>query len=79
MARYRLSLRDSRHRRVPPEIARERRGRRRLPRGEKIISVTIGIGLAEADERRRKPAEVIARADAALYRAKREGRNRVTH
>ena len=39
--------------------------------------VTISVGVAEADVRSENPESVIRRADAALYRAKDEGRNRV--
>ena len=40
-------------------------------------SVTVSIGVAEAEGQSLKPAEVLEAADKALYRAKRTGRNRV--
>lgn len=47
----------------------------RPPRRE--AAVTVSIGVAEATDRQVEPAQVIAAADQALYRAKRGGRNRV--
>jgi diguanylate cyclase (GGDEF)-like protein len=41
------------------------------------IEVTISVGAAEWSPQLRQPEELIARADAALYRAKDAGRNRV--
>ena len=44
-----------------------------LPAG---LPVTVSIGVAEGGSRTR-PEDVLARADAAMYEAKRRGRNRV--
>jgi len=41
------------------------------------ITVTVSFGLAEADSDRSTPDRLLRAADAALYRAKRGGRNRV--
>jgi diguanylate cyclase (GGDEF)-like protein len=41
------------------------------------IKVTVSIGVAEKSPRHKDPEEVIKAADKALYRAKRQGRNRV--
>jgi len=41
------------------------------------LQMTISIGLASALPEDRDPGELLARADAALYLAKAEGRNRV--
>jgi diguanylate cyclase (GGDEF)-like protein len=46
-------------------------------RRPKETSVTVSIGVAEAEGQSLKPAEVLEAADKALYRAKRTGRNRV--
>jgi diguanylate cyclase (GGDEF)-like protein len=45
---------------------------------EKRLAVTISIGLAQRDADHRTPEEVIKAADAALYRAKGNGRNCVS-
>lgn len=44
--------------------------------GERLRSVTVSIGVAELGQREH-PDDLIRRADAALYRAKRSGRDRV--
>jgi diguanylate cyclase (GGDEF)-like protein len=75
VARYQLVLRDSKQREVPARIAKARRGRRRQGRNAETVSVTISIGMAERNDRNLSPEEVIAAADAALYRAKDKGRN----
>jgi len=51
---------------------------RQLRSPEKTLSVTISIGIAEPEEPRATPAEVLRAADKALYRAKEAGRNRVS-
>ncbi len=43
----------------------------------KSVSVTISIGLASCNERNLTPQAVLKAADKALYRAKKQGRNRV--
>jgi len=75
VGRYHLVLRDSKQREVPARIAKARRGRRRQSRNAETVSVTISIGMAERNDRNQSPEEVIAAADAALYRAKEKGRN----
>ena len=44
----------------------------------KVLSVTISIGAAEKKAEDKTPMEVLKRADNALYKAKKAGRNRVT-
>ena len=44
----------------------------------KVLSVTISIGAAEKRPEDKEPGEVLKRADTALYKAKKAGRNRVT-
>src|SRR6187551_3844340 len=46
-------------------------------KGTKRIDVTISIGLAALDHKGEPVADVLKRADVALYRAKHDGRNRV--
>jgi two-component system cell cycle response regulator len=48
-----------------------------INRNARTVKVTISIGIAAMRSSEDKPAEIIKRADQALYRAKREGRNRV--
>ncbi len=48
-----------------------------LKYGEAKIKVTVSAGVGEADTRRDDPESLIERVDAALYRAKGMGRNRV--
>ena len=45
--------------------------------GNNRLDVTISIGLATLDTKGERIADVLKRADQALYRAKRDGRNRV--
>lgn len=45
---------------------------------DKMLSVTVSIGIAAPDGPRSTPAEVMRAADKALYRAKEAGRNRVS-
>lgn len=44
----------------------------------KKLNVTISIGVAEFGEKYKSPDEVLKQADAALYRAKENGRNRIS-
>jgi two-component system cell cycle response regulator len=48
-----------------------------VDKGSKRIDVTISIGIASLDNKGEPIGDVIRRADQALYRAKRDGRNRV--
>jgi diguanylate cyclase (GGDEF)-like protein len=61
-----------RPRRKPPSPKRSARERSRL-------AVTVSIGAAERDTRHDDAWAVVAAADAALYRAKAAGRNRLSH
>jgi two-component system cell cycle response regulator len=45
--------------------------------GERNLDITISIGIAALDEPGDNAAAILKRADTALYRAKRDGRNRV--
>ncbi len=46
-------------------------------RGQTRETITVSLGVAQADQRHGSAEEVIAAADRALYRAKENGRNRV--
>ena len=46
-------------------------------KGTKRIEVTISIGLTTLEQKGEAVADVLKRADTALYRAKHDGRNRV--
>jgi diguanylate cyclase (GGDEF)-like protein len=67
-----------------PFTVRGRRRPRKAPQkprpsaGLKKVFVTVSIGVAGAGRRDSTPDRVIEAADAALYRAKRAGRNRVS-
>jgi diguanylate cyclase (GGDEF)-like protein len=54
-----------------------RRVKDRDKAGNKVVNVTVSIGVANCNDRFITPNEVIKGADKALYRAKRSGRNRV--
>lgn len=46
-------------------------------RNEPLPAITVSIGTAEAADGETDPAALLSRADAALYQAKAQGRNRV--
>jgi two-component system cell cycle response regulator len=48
-----------------------------IEKGAKRIDVTISIGIATLEKKGEPVADVLKRADVALYRAKHDGRNRV--
>jgi two-component system cell cycle response regulator len=48
-----------------------------IDQGRKTVDVTISIGIAAVNSPKDGSAAVLKRADQALYRAKRDGRNRV--
>ena len=48
-----------------------------IAKGTKRIEVTISIGLSTLEVKGEAVADVLKRADNALYRAKHDGRNRV--
>ena len=51
---------------------------RRSAREQPRVTVTVSVGVAERDARHDQAGVVVAAADAALYRAKAAGRNRLS-
>lgn len=74
IASYQFLVRSSSR----PDSMREGRKRRSRSGESTPVSVTMSIGVAESSRRMRDPHDVMAAADAALYRAKNRGRNRVS-
>jgi len=72
--KYRMTVRAADR----PKKSDEGEKRRGAGGSEKILSVTVSIGLAAPGEELRTPQQVIKAADEALYRAKQGGRNRVS-
>jgi diguanylate cyclase (GGDEF)-like protein len=71
---YRMAVRGADRPRQAEEGAK-RRGERSV---DKVLSVTVSIGVASPGPGQHAPREVIKAADEALYRAKKAGRNRVS-
>jgi diguanylate cyclase (GGDEF)-like protein len=71
---YRLALRAIGR----PKKAKGGKRQRGGWRGKKAVSVTVSMGVAERNDRLATPQAVIEAADSALYRAKDQGRNRVS-
>jgi diguanylate cyclase (GGDEF)-like protein len=71
---YRMAVRGADRPKQPQEGAK-RRGEGSV---EKVLSVTVSIGVAEPSDVRATPRAVLKAADEALYRAKQAGRNRVS-
>lgn len=74
IAGHKLALRKTDR----PARAHSGTARRGVPASDKLVSVTVSIGVAESNERFATPDEVIQAADKALYRAKNKGRNQVS-
>jgi diguanylate cyclase (GGDEF)-like protein len=72
--RYKMAVRGADR----PRQAEEGAKRRGAASPEKMLSVTVSIGVATPSEKHRAPREVVMAADEALYRAKKGGRNRVS-
>lgn len=71
---YRLAIRSTGR----PEDSAEGRKRRGAGGGEKSVSVTISIGIADCRDGENVPNDVVKAADKALYRAKEKGRNQLS-
>lgn len=72
VAGYELFPRDIQKRPASAKAGRRRRG---SDRGDGAVSVTLSIGAAESGRQHARPPDVLKAADAALYKAKRNGRN----
>ncbi|MBI2571473.1 MAG: GGDEF domain-containing protein [Candidatus Schekmanbacteria bacterium] len=68
----RMTVRSASRPRHRPGGSAPRRGG-----GDRQVAVTISIGVADRRPERRRAAQVMEAADKALYKAKKEGRNRV--
>jgi GGDEF domain-containing protein len=75
--RYRMAVRGVDRPKDPETGSRMRAAAAAAP-SDRTLSVTISIGAAERDGMLTAPGQVLRAADAALYRAKRGGRNRVS-
>ncbi len=75
--RYRMAVRGV-DRPKDPETGSKMRANSGTEPRDRTLSVTISIGAAERDDMLTSPGQVVRAADAALYRAKRAGRNRVS-
>lgn len=75
VAQARFSLRGW-GRPVRTQAGKARRGGGKSGRHPKTLSVTVSVGVADSSSAA-APEEVLSKADKALYRAKRAGRNRV--
>lgn len=51
----------------------------RISVGDRLLSVTASVGVAQCRDDDARPEDILARADSALYEAKHGGRNRVCH
>jgi len=71
---YRMAVRGGDR----PKTAKEGAKRRGAGNTEKMLMVTVSIGLAGPSAEARTPMQVVKAADEALYRAKKGGRNRLS-
>jgi diguanylate cyclase (GGDEF)-like protein len=74
---YSLVVRDETQRPKTKSEAKQRRGSKTSRKKPNTVSVTISIGLAASKDRSTRPEDVLKSADVALYKAKKEGRNRI--
>lgn len=73
IANYAMTIRDQEDR---PEDSKEGKSQRsKAPSGNKTVTVTISIGVAEREAELKDFDQVMKQADEALYRAKKAGRN----
>ena len=77
IADYRMALRTPNRPKQTKEGRKQRNSKARQPRA-KTVAVTVSAGVAERNDKLRQPEQVIKAADKALYKAKNQGRNRVS-
>jgi len=75
---YRMTVRGSDRPKAADEGARRRRPGPSATVADKVLSVTVSIGVAAPSGEYATPRAVLKAADEALYRAKKAGRNRVS-
>ncbi|MGL1934217.1 MAG: GGDEF domain-containing protein [Fibrobacterales bacterium] len=74
---YQFSIRNKVER---PNSGQDGTKKRKIPpRSSTMVSVAISIGVAEKDTEHIEPEDVLKGADKALYRAKNNGRNQLSH
>jgi GGDEF domain-containing protein len=76
--RYQMAVRGPDRPKDKQEGSKHRGEARVEQAPEKLLSVTVSIGVAVADPGRGGPERILKLADEALYRAKKAGRNRVS-
>ncbi len=74
---YQMVIRDDKRTKEASQPATGLRSKGSFRRTTKKVSVTISIGVADRKGRSEKPDDVLKKADQALYKAKKAGRNRV--
>lgn len=74
---YEMVIRDSKRPMNTDRLIKRLRERGSYREADKKVSVTISIGFASKEHRVEKPDDVLKKADEALYRAKKAGRNQV--
>ena len=72
---YKMQLRTPKRPQKPQKNAKQAQKRGKTGSKQQPLSVTISIGLAQRDNSKKTPTQVIKGADQALYRAKKKGRN----
>lgn len=77
IADYEMVVRDDPRHDEKPKKPKKNRSRGSYRKATKKVSVTISIGVAEHENRKDTPEQVLKKADEALYKAKKAGRNQI--
>jgi GGDEF domain-containing protein len=75
---YRMAMRGVGRPKDPEAGSKRRAAGTSEHQPDKVLSVTVSIGVAQRTAELTTPAMVLHESDQALYRAKRAGRNRVS-